>query len=191
MCSSDLGGIKFDVDPPVLAHDEVCYVGEPIALVVATSRAIAEDAIALIDLDIEPLPVVVDPVAGLENDAPKARLDCPDNHVARTGFDFGDADRQFAAAPHVIAERFRMSKGGGHSMEPRGLVAKPDEIEDKLTVWDSTQMPHRARAVLVAALGLTESQVRVAAPSRDELQAVIQFLRAGDYGVELQFGNYR
>lgn len=158
------GGIRFDVDPFVLAHDEVCYVGEPIALVVATSRRIAEDALALIELEIEPLPAVVDPVDGLEPDAPKARLDCPCNLVARTGIDYGDAHQAFAGAPHVIAERFRLSKGGGQSIEPRGVLARHDDIESRLTVWDSTQMPHRARAILVAALGLSESRIRVVTP---------------------------
>ncbi len=158
------GGQRFPVEPFVLAHDEVFYVGEPIALVIADSRRLAEDAAALIGLAIDPLPVVVDPVAGLESGSPKARLDCPDNLVARTGIDYGDADRAFVGAPHVVKERFRLSKGGGHSIEPRGVVAIYDEIEERLTVWDSTQMPHRARAVLAIALGLSEMQVRVATP---------------------------
>lgn len=157
-------GIRFDVDPPVLAHDEVCYVGEPIALVVATSRRVAEDAVALIELDIEPLPAVVDPVAGLEPNAPRARLDCPDNLVARTGIDYGDVGQGFARAAHIVAERFRLSKGGGHSIETRGVLARYDDLEDQLTVWDSTQTPHRAKAILVAALGLSEHRIRVVTP---------------------------
>ena len=157
-------GLRFDVDPPVLAHHEVCYVGEPIAVVIATSRRIAEDAAALIEVDIDPLPAVVDPVAGLEPDAPKARLDCPGNLVASMAIDYGEVDQAFARAAHRIAERFRISKGGGHSMEPRGVLARYDDLEDRLTVWDSTQMPHRARTVLVAALGLSEHQVRVVTP---------------------------
>lgn len=157
-------GLRFTIDPYVLAADEVCYVGEPIALVIASSRRIAEDAVALIGLDIEPLPAVVDPVAGLDAKAPKARLDCPDNLVARTGISYGDITQAFAAAPHVISEHFRLSKGGGHSIEPRGVLARYDAIEDRLTVWDSTQMPHRARSVLVTTLGLSEQQVRVVTP---------------------------
>jgi carbon-monoxide dehydrogenase large subunit len=158
------GGIRFVVDPYVLAVDEVCYVGEPVALVIATSRRIAEDAAALIELDLDPLDAVVDPVAGLAADAPRVRLECPDNLVAKTRIDYGDADRVFAGAPHVIEREFRLSKGGGHSMEPRGIIARYDEIEDRLTVWDSTQMPHRAKAILVEALGLAEQQLRVVAP---------------------------
>ena len=75
------GAIRFDVDPFVLARDEVCHAGEPIALVIADSRAIAEDALALIDVEIETLLVMVDPRLGLAEGAARARLDCKDNLV--------------------------------------------------------------------------------------------------------------
>ena len=157
-------GIRFHVDPPVLAREEVCYVGEPIAVIIADSRRVAEDAAALIDLDIETLPAVADPVKGLEPGAPRARLDCPDNFVASNGIDYGDIEAAFAGAAHVIKEHFRLDKGGGHSIEPRGVIARHDPLENRLTVWDSTQMPHRTRGVLVTTLGLDEEQVRVIAP---------------------------
>jgi carbon-monoxide dehydrogenase large subunit len=156
--------IRFDVNPVWLADDEVCHVGEPVAIVVATSRRVAEDAARLVALDIEPLPAVVDPFAAVAAEAARARLDCPDNLVARTAIDYGDVDKAFAGASHRIAERFHLHKGGGHSIEPRGVLAKFDTAEETLTVWDGTQMPHRAKAVLVAALGLAEHQVRVIAP---------------------------
>lgn len=158
------GMIKFHVDPPWLAYDEVCYVGEPLALVVADSRRVAEDAARLVEPDLEPLPAVVDPRAGLVPGSPKARLDCPDNLVAHTVVKYGELDAAFAGASHRISERFRLYKGGGHSIEPRGLVARFDAAEQRLTVWDSTQMPHRVKAILVEALGLSEHQVRVVAP---------------------------
>src|SRR5258706_5072330 len=69
------GAIRFDVDPVVLAHDELTYVGEPIALIVAESRAIAEDAVSLIELEADALQAVLDPVAGLASGSPRARLD--------------------------------------------------------------------------------------------------------------------
>jgi carbon-monoxide dehydrogenase large subunit len=68
------GGLRFDVNPVCLVIEEVSYVGEPVAVVLAESRRIAEDAAALVELDIEPLPAVVDPVEGLAADAPRARL---------------------------------------------------------------------------------------------------------------------
>jgi carbon-monoxide dehydrogenase large subunit len=156
--------IRFDVDPPCLAVREVCHVGEPIALVVAASRALAEDAVRLIEIDYEPLPLVLDPRAGVASGAPKARLDCPDNLVARHVINYGDVDAALAAAPHTIQECFRLNKGGGHSIETRGVVAQFDSRAGLLTVWDGTQMPHRAKAILVAALALGEHQVRVIAP---------------------------
>ena len=156
--------IRFDVDPFVLARDEVCHVGEPIALVVANSRAIAEDALGLITVDIEALPAIADPRRGLAEGAPLTRLDCPDNLVARMTAQYGDADQAFTGAAHVITEQFHLHKGGGHSIEPRGLVARFDPGENLLTVWDSTQMPHQAKRLLVRTLGLDESQVRVIAP---------------------------
>ncbi|MDB5641216.1 MAG: carbon monoxide dehydrogenase large subunit, partial [Hyphomicrobiales bacterium] len=158
------GGLRFDVDPPCLAMDEACYVGEPVAIVVATSRRIAEDAAALVELDIEALPVVVDLLEALQPGAPKARLTCPDNLVAQTKVDYGDVEDAFAGAPFVVREQFRLNKGGGHPIEPRGVIARQDAIADQLTVWNSTQMPHRAKAMLVETLGLAEHQVRVLTP---------------------------
>jgi len=158
------GGIRYNVDPLVLARDEVCYVGEPVALVIAASRRTAEDAAALVDLDIEPLPAVMDPYAGLQPGARQARLECPDNLVARHVINYGEIAAAFAQAPHMVRARFRLDKGCGHSMEPRGVLARFDAAEERLDVWDSTQMPHRAKAVLVTALGLGEHQVRVVAP---------------------------
>jgi aerobic carbon-monoxide dehydrogenase large subunit len=155
--------IRFDVDPPLLAFEEVCYVGEPIAVVIADTRAIAEDAAALVELDFDPLPVVLDPRDGIAKDSPKARSDCPANLVARHLIKYGDSETAFAAATHRVKDCFRLNKGGGHSIEPRGILAR---IEDDglMTVWDSTQMPHRAKAVLVNALGRSEETIRVIAP---------------------------
>jgi carbon-monoxide dehydrogenase large subunit len=156
--------IRRHVDPIMLAHDELCYVGEPIALVVARSRYIAEDAAALIEFDIEPLPVVTDPCAGLAAAAPRARLDCTDNLVAQHRIDYGDVDHAFAGAACCISERFRLHKGGGHSIETRGIVVRFDTVDELLTVWSNTQMPHRARNVLAQSLGLGEHQIRVVVP---------------------------
>src|SRR5262249_28099483 len=110
------------------------------------------------------LAVVLDPRAGLKPGAPKARLDCPDNLVARHAIEYGEVDAAFAAAAHTLSDCFRPHKGGGHSLETRGVIARFDSRERAVTVWDGTQMPHRAKAILVAALGLAEHQVHVIAP---------------------------
>lgn len=156
--------VKFDAEPICLADQEVCYVGEPIALVVADSRRIAEDAVALIDVDYDELVAVTDPRQGLATGAPRARLDCPDNLTAEHAIRYGDTDKVFATTLHRLFLQFRMEKGGGFSIEPRGLIARYDSGDDVLTVWDSTQTPHRAKTVIVQTLGLQEHQVRVVAP---------------------------
>ena len=158
------GAIRFHVDPQVLVKDEATYVGEPIAMVIAQSRRLTEDALMSIALDIEPLSAVTDPFAGLEPGAPRARLDCPDNLVARQSIDYGDIEGAFENAAHRIKERFRLHKGGGHSIETRGIAVRPDPIDETLTVYVNTQMPHRARQILAAALGLSEDRIRVVAP---------------------------
>jgi aerobic carbon-monoxide dehydrogenase large subunit len=158
------GMVKFHVDPPWLVKDEACYVGEAIAIVVADSRRIAEDAARLVELNIEALPAVIDARLGLLPASPKARLDCPNNLVAQTVVRYGDLDAAFTGATHRITERFRLHKGGGHSMEPRGVVARYDATLDHYTVWDSTQAPHRAKVFLRELYGLFEHQVRFIAP---------------------------
>ncbi len=144
---------------------------KPICIVVADSRRIAEDAARLVEIDYEPLPAVVDPAAAVAPGAPRARQDCPDNLVAHTAIAYGDIADAFARAAQRISARFHLHKGGGHSIEPRGVLACPGAAVPgaagdamSLTVWDGTQMPHRAKAVLVEALGLCEHQVRVIAP---------------------------
>ena len=107
---------------------------------------------------------MVDPFAGLGAGAPKARLDCPDNLVARQSIDYGDVDGAFAKAAHRIKARFRLHKGGGHSIETRGVAVRIDPIDDTLTIYANTQAPHRAKQILVAALGIGEQRIRVVAP---------------------------
>ena len=101
---------------------------------------------------------MIDPCAGLAPGAPRARLDCPDNLVARHVIDYGDVDGAFAKAAHRIAERFRLHKGGGHSIETRGVVAA---LRSRRRRADGLgQHPDAApgEAVLVAALGLAEHE---------------------------------
>jgi carbon-monoxide dehydrogenase large subunit len=154
--------LKFDVDPEWLAHDEVCYVGEPIAIVVAKSRSIAEDAAQSVFIDYELLPVVVDPKLGLVPGSSKARLNYPNNLVAHTIVKYGDIPELNKI--NCISQTFVLNKGGGHSLEPRGILSTYDLNEEKLTVWDSTQMPHRLKDTLVQMLEMSEYQIRVIAP---------------------------
>ena len=124
-------------------------------MVVAESRGLAEDAASLVELDLEPLPAVLDARAGLAPDAPKARLDCPDNLVAHWVVSYGDVEGAFAGAR--TADSRSASACTRAAAIPWSRAASwraSTRAENLLTVWDSTQMPHRAKRVLVEALGL-------------------------------------
>src|SRR6185437_1358315 len=142
------------LDRPVLADREVVHVGEPVALVLADSRYVAEDALAMIEIDYDPLPVAADCLAALEPGAPTAHQGASSNLVAEMTMGFGDIDQAFGQATHRFRERLWIHRGGSHSMECRGIVAVPNPLEDQLTVWSSTQMPHAARRLLCDIMGL-------------------------------------
>jgi carbon-monoxide dehydrogenase large subunit len=152
------------LDRPVLASDEVVHVGEAIALVIAEDRYVAEDALPLIEIDYDPLPAVAECVAALDPSSPTAHRGAPHNLVAEFSLAYGDAGAAFASAAHVVRERLFQHRGGGHSMEGRGVVAVPDPLEDRLTVWSSTQTPHAGRALLATILGMPEESIRVVVP---------------------------
>jgi carbon-monoxide dehydrogenase large subunit len=158
------GALRQVVDPWVLAKDEVCHVGDPIAVVLADSRYAAEDAAALVEIDFEPLPAAGDCRAALGADAPRAHRGAKDNVVAAFTLAYGDVEAAFAGAAHVFREAFWQHKGCGHAIECRGVVASHDRTRDHLTVWSGTQMAHRAHGLIVQLLGLHEDQVRVIAP---------------------------
>ncbi len=156
--------IRHVVEPEILARDEVTYVGQPIAIVLAETRAQAEDAAGAIVCEIEPLPAVADASAALEPDAPRAIAALPDNLLAQFTFGYGDVADAFASAAHTVNLQLVQHKCGGHPMECRGMLADYDADVDLLTVWDGTQMPHRAREIIVKSLGWSEDRVRVVCP---------------------------
>ncbi|MEK7879764.1 MAG: molybdopterin cofactor-binding domain-containing protein, partial [candidate division NC10 bacterium] len=149
---------------PTLARDRVRYVGEPIAVVVAESRALAEDAAELIAVDYEPLPAVVDLDKAIESTGPRVHDDVPSNIAARLAVNKGDAAAAFAQASCVIQDRFEVHRGAGQAMETRGMVAHWNPAEERLTVWHVSQVPFLHRALIANALGLPEHRVRVLSP---------------------------
>lgn len=149
---------------PVLADREVVYVGEPVVAVVAESRHLAEDAAAAVIVDFEPLPAVGDLRAALVQDAPVVHEDAEHNIAADFTFDFGDVAAAFNSAAHVFADTFTMHRGVAHSLECRGVVAVPDLIEGRLTIWSSTQTPHVCKRIICELLGLSDDLVRVVTP---------------------------
>ncbi|MCR0982713.1 xanthine dehydrogenase family protein molybdopterin-binding subunit [Roseomonas populi] len=155
---------RLELHRPVLADAEVTHVGEAVAVVIADTRAIAEDAAALVEVDYDPLPAVADCVAALEPGAPLAHSGAASNLAAELTLEYGAVDAAFATAPHRFAERLSIHRGGSHSMECRGVLARHDPLDDRLTVWSSTQTPHTARRMLCDLLGLPEEGVRVVTP---------------------------
>ena len=156
--------IKTPITYPPLAGEEVCYVGECIAMVLAETRAEAEDALAAIDIEIEHLPAVADARAGATAGAPRAHLARDSNVIATMRAAHGDIDAVFARAAHRFTESFDTHRGGCHSMEGRGVIATVDPLDGDLSVWTSSQSPYMVRRHLATYLGRDESTIRVVAP---------------------------
>jgi carbon-monoxide dehydrogenase large subunit len=147
-----------------LAGGEVCYVGQAVAVVIADSRSLAEDAAALVDVDYDPLPVAADCRDAVKPAAPAAHADLPDNIGCSLQMAYGDVDAAFAGAAHVCEQKFWMHRGLGAPMENRAVVAQYDRFDDRLTVWSATQTPHFGRRILADLLDRDIETVRVVAP---------------------------
>jgi aerobic carbon-monoxide dehydrogenase large subunit len=145
---------------PPMAVDEVRYVGEAVAVVVARDRYAAADALAAIDVDYEPLPPVLDMRTALGAGAPKvheAGNKCYEWVLAN-----GDVDAAFSGAPVVLERTYRQQRLIPCAMEPRAVVAH--WLDDQVTLWSSTQVPHILRFALSAFFGIPEQDIRVIAP---------------------------
>ena len=149
---------------PVLAAGKVCYVGQPVAIVVAEDLYLARDAMELIQVDYEPLPSVVDPLWAMAADAPIVHQALGTNLVLQTVNAGGDLDKAFALADHIVRQRFQVQRIAPAPMEPRGVMADYQSQGDLLTVWDSTQHPHVMREHIARLLGRPQDSVRVIAP---------------------------
>jgi len=146
--------------PFALADGEVSFVGEPIAIVIAADRYIAEDAAALVDVDYDVLPAVTD--CRTAERAPGVRRELPSNQVITYTVAYGDIDAAFAKAAHVLHENLWIHRGAAHSLEGRGIFAQISDRET--TVWASTQKPHDLRTAFADYIALDESRLRVATP---------------------------
>ena len=153
--------------PPIrpLATDKVRFIGEPIAMVVAETRAQAVDATELIDVDIDPLEAVVDVFAAMEDSSPLVYDNVKNNIGAVVGGKRGsDVDEAFANAAHTISARIQCQRLSAVPIEPRAVLATVDGFTQGLTFWTSTQAPHWNRNSIADALGLKQTQVRCIAP---------------------------
>ncbi|MGB6539604.1 MAG: xanthine dehydrogenase family protein molybdopterin-binding subunit [Xanthobacteraceae bacterium] len=160
-----IAGIVFNQRTQVpLAKDKVRHVGEPLAVVFAQSRYLAEDALADIVVELDPLPVVVDLERALADTSSRVHEDVRGNVAAHVRQARGNYAAARARAEHIISRRFHYDHGASSPIETRGIVANWDARANQLTVWDTTQAPVFLRNGLAAMLGLSERQVRVIAP---------------------------
>jgi carbon-monoxide dehydrogenase large subunit len=153
---------------PSLAVDEVNHVGEAVAVIVARSKAAAMDALELVDVDYDPLPVVLDMEEALAEGAAKVH----DHIGSNQSFDFvfdggeagaaGDTEEAFAGAEVVVSRRFVQQRLIPAFMEPRAVVVQPQG--DHYTMWSATQVPHILRLMLAMVTGTPEHKLRVIAP---------------------------
>ena len=145
---------------PSMAVDEVRYVGEAVAVVVARDRYTAADAAALVDVSYEPLPPVLDMRTALEEGSPKV------HEAGNKSFDWnfanGDLDAAFRDAPVVIERTYRQQRLIPSAMEPRAVVAS--SVSDEVTLWTATQIPHVVRVMMALVTGIPEQNIRVIAP---------------------------
>jgi carbon-monoxide dehydrogenase large subunit len=149
------------VTRPALESKRAYFVGQPLAVVVATSRYVAEDAAEAIEVDWEPLEPVLDPEQALLSEAPVLRPELGDNNYAHIEFARGDVEGAFAEAQHVFSKRFHHGRSSAAPLEGRGVLASFDSMTGELTVWASSQFPHFYRTVMSGALDIPESQIRV------------------------------
>ncbi len=143
---------------PLLARKKVRYVGEPLALAVAESRYLAEDALDAIAIEYEDLPAVVDVEEALKNES-LVNEEAGTNLAAIHEFLIGDVDRAFRSAEYTRCEDFRVHRFTGNPLETRGFVASFDGGREELTVWGVTKLPHLNRQIIAAFLKLPERKV--------------------------------
>ena len=147
-----------------LAKEKVRYVGEPVAVVVASSRYVAEDALDVIQVNYEPLPAVVDVLKSLDEGAVRIHETTEGNLAGRGVIELGDVDIAFRRAALTLSEHFVIQRHTGMPLENRGLVADYDRGTKVLSVWGPTKVPHFNRSVLASLLGLPEHRIHFVGP---------------------------
>ncbi len=161
-CASALPDLKIP-DYRVLAQDKVYFVGQPIAAIVAKDRYAARDAVDLVMVDYEELPVVVDPEKAAES-GPVIHENFSDNIAYKLTAGEGDIDAALASADRVLKQRMVHQRLAPIAMEGRGVLARYFPGEGELTIWSSTQIPHLLRTQLALMIAIPENKLRVITP---------------------------
>jgi len=146
-----------------LAVSEACYQGDGVAVVLATTRALAKDAAELVAVDYEPLPVAADLGEAAKDGSPTAHESLATNVSYVWKLETDAVEAAFAAADATVKCRYYQPRLIPNAMEPRGVVVRPEPNGDA-TMWSSTQIPHILKAMSAATLGMSEAKLRVIAP---------------------------
>ena len=144
-----------------IAVDRVCWQGEAVAAIVATSRALAEDAAEAVLVEYEELDPVTDMGTALDPDTPVIHPSLGDNLAFERLHDEGEVDQAFAASDEIVEAEFIFGRHTGVTLEPRAVVADWNSAEALLTIYQGTQAPHMVQNIAALHLGLSEQQVRV------------------------------
>jgi len=147
-----------------MAVDRACWQGEPVVLIVAQTRALAEDAAELVEIEWQALPAVTDKETALDSATPVLHPDLGDNLAFRKVIDTGDVDAAFQAADIVVEDVFRFGRHTAVSLEPRAVLADYNKPTGRLTIYTSSQVPHMIQTVFARTLGIPEHNVRIVAP---------------------------
>ena len=164
LTSSLVVGVKAPVECWPIAVGRVRFVGEPVAIVVAADRYLAEDAVDLIDVRYQVRPAVVDPLATLRADAPVLHDGFAGNVASDRSFCYGDPEQAFATAPHRISIDIRYPRNSCTPIETYGVVAEYDPGEDAYDVLANFQGPFSIHAVLSRALKVPGNRLRLRTP---------------------------
>ena len=143
---------------------KVRYFGEPVAVVVAKDRYLAEDAMALIDVDYEPLSPVVDPERALDADSPILHDEIGSNCVHRRSFRYGDPDKAFAEGTHVFKYKTHHPRVHSTPIETYGVIANFEQAPDRYTVWSNFQGPFTLHPLMSSALKVPSQRLRLISP---------------------------
>jgi aerobic carbon-monoxide dehydrogenase large subunit len=157
---SHMKGLK-SAPQHAIAIDHVCWQGEAVAAIVATSRALAEDAAELVTVDYEELPAVTDMRTALDPETPVIHASLGDNLAFERKLDAGAVDQAFAESDEVVEADFVFGRHTGVTLEPRAVVADWSAAEQRLTIYQGTQAPHMVQNIAALHLGIPDSQVRV------------------------------
>jgi 2-furoyl-CoA dehydrogenase large subunit len=157
-------GVTVPVNYYSLAVDKVRFVGEPVAVVVAKNRYLAEDALDAIEVEYEPLPAVVDIEKAMEPDAPLLHEEVGSNIANHRVFDYGDVNHAFAEADVVLKHKFYFPKYSATPVETYGVIAQYDPSENQMTIWSNFHGPFTLQSVMAHALQIPSNHLRIIIP---------------------------